>query len=50
MKVMDNITILITVPCHRILGKHVALTGYCSGLDMNVASLVLEREIPNSEQ
>jgi methylated-DNA-[protein]-cysteine S-methyltransferase len=35
---------LITVPCHRVLGKHGALTGYRGGLDMKVALLELERE------
>ncbi len=36
--------ILITVPCHRVIGKSGALTGYRGGLDMKTTLLQLERE------
>ncbi|WP_226001703.1 methylated-DNA--[protein]-cysteine S-methyltransferase [Paenibacillus sp. BJ-4] len=35
--------ILITIPCHRVIGKNGALTGYRGGLDMKVKLLQLER-------
>ncbi|MDQ0193395.1 methylated-DNA--[protein]-cysteine S-methyltransferase [Paenibacillus wynnii] len=35
--------ILITVPCHRVIGKNGALTGYRGGLDMKLQLLDLER-------
>ncbi|MCL6602986.1 MAG: methylated-DNA--[protein]-cysteine S-methyltransferase [Paenibacillus sp.] len=35
--------ILITVPCHRVIGKNGALTGYRGGLDMKVQLLNLEQ-------
>ncbi|MFK4341418.1 MULTISPECIES: methylated-DNA--[protein]-cysteine S-methyltransferase [unclassified Paenibacillus] len=35
--------ILVTVPCHRVIGKNGALTGYRGGLDMKVKLLQLER-------
>lgn len=36
--------ILITVPCHRVIGKNGSLTGYRGGLDMKVKLLQLEKE------
>ena len=35
--------ILITVPCHRVIGKNGALTGYRGGLDMKKQLLQLEQ-------
>lgn len=35
--------ILITVPCHRVIGKNGALTGYRGGLEMKTKLLQLER-------
>ncbi|WP_410510905.1 methylated-DNA--[protein]-cysteine S-methyltransferase [Paenibacillus sp. BR2-3] len=35
--------ILITVPCHRVIGKNGALTGYRGGLEMKMQLLNLER-------
>lgn len=35
--------ILITVPCHRVIGKNGSLTGYRDGLDMKTKLLHLER-------
>jgi len=34
--------ILITVPCHRVMGKNGALTGYRGGLDMKRLLLTIE--------
>ncbi|MDP4097344.1 methylated-DNA--[protein]-cysteine S-methyltransferase [Paenibacillus sp. P96] len=36
--------ILITVPCHRVIGKNGALTGYRGGIDMKTKLLELEKE------
>lgn len=36
--------LLVTVPCHRVIGKSGALTGYRGGLDMKTRLLALERE------
>ncbi|MGG2197923.1 methylated-DNA--[protein]-cysteine S-methyltransferase [Paenibacillus sp.] len=36
--------VLITVPCHRVIGKNGALTGYRGGMDMKTKLLQLERE------
>lgn len=36
--------LLIAVPCHRVIGKSGALTGYRGGLDMKARLLTLERE------
>lgn len=36
--------LLIAVPCHRVIGKNGALTGYRGGLDMKTQLLQLERE------
>lgn len=35
--------VLITVPCHRVIGKQGALTGYRGGLPMKTGLLELER-------
>lgn len=35
--------ILISVPCHRVIGKNGALTGYRGGLEMKTRLLELER-------
>lgn len=37
--------ILISVPCHRVIGKNGKLTGYRGGLDMKTKLLQLEREV-----
>lgn len=37
--------VLITVPCHRVIGKGGALTGYRGGLDMKQKLLQLETEL-----
>ena len=37
--------ILITVPCHRVVGKNGSLTGYRGGLEMKTQLLELERKI-----
>jgi methylated-DNA-[protein]-cysteine S-methyltransferase len=36
--------VLITVPCHRVIGKNGALTGYRGGMDMKTRLLQLEQE------
>ncbi|GGG16569.1 methylated-DNA--[protein]-cysteine S-methyltransferase [Paenibacillus abyssi] len=36
--------ILITIPCHRVIGKNGALTGYRGGMDMKTKLLELERK------
>jgi methylated-DNA-[protein]-cysteine S-methyltransferase len=36
--------VLITVPCHRVIGKNGSLTGYRGGLEMKTQLLNLERE------
>lgn len=36
--------ILITIPCHRVVGKNGALTGYRGGLEMKTKLLDLERQ------
>ncbi|WCF10827.1 methylated-DNA--[protein]-cysteine S-methyltransferase [Paenibacillus thiaminolyticus] len=41
--------VLITVPCHRVIGKDGALTGYRGGLDMKARLLRLEREVLTAE-
>ncbi|OAB37368.1 cysteine methyltransferase [Paenibacillus macquariensis subsp. macquariensis] len=35
--------VLVTVPCHRVIGKNGSLTGYRGGLDMKTRLLQLER-------
>ncbi|MFF2890396.1 methylated-DNA--[protein]-cysteine S-methyltransferase [Paenibacillus sp. NPDC057967] len=39
--------VLITVPCHRVVGKNGALTGYRGGLPMKTKLLELEHEHAN---
>lgn len=36
--------VLITIPCHRVIGKNGTLTGYRGGLPMKTALLRLEQE------
>jgi methylated-DNA-[protein]-cysteine S-methyltransferase len=36
--------VLISVPCHRVIGKNGSLTGYRGGLDMKTKLLQLENE------
>ncbi|MCR8844480.1 methylated-DNA--[protein]-cysteine S-methyltransferase [Paenibacillus sp. SC116] len=36
--------LLITVPCHRVIGKNGSLTGYRGGLEMKTHLLQLEQE------
>ncbi|XEC92973.1 methylated-DNA--[protein]-cysteine S-methyltransferase [Paenibacillus tarimensis] len=36
--------VLISIPCHRVIGKNGALTGYRGGLEMKGRLLKLERE------
>ncbi|WP_054955288.1 methylated-DNA--[protein]-cysteine S-methyltransferase [Paenibacillus dakarensis] len=36
--------LLITVPCHRVIGKNGSLTGYRGGLEMKTRLLELERQ------
>ncbi|MEX2415225.1 MAG: methylated-DNA--[protein]-cysteine S-methyltransferase [Paenibacillaceae bacterium] len=36
--------VLITVPCHRVIGKNGALTGYRGGMEMKTKLLQLERD------
>ncbi|MED0668677.1 methylated-DNA--[protein]-cysteine S-methyltransferase [Aneurinibacillus aneurinilyticus] len=36
--------VLITVPCHRVIGKNGSLTGYRGGLNMKTQLLQLEQE------
>jgi methylated-DNA-[protein]-cysteine S-methyltransferase len=35
--------VLITVPCHRVIGKNGALTGYRGGMEMKTTLLDLEK-------
>ncbi|QOR68109.1 methylated-DNA--[protein]-cysteine S-methyltransferase [Cytobacillus suaedae] len=37
--------ILIKIPCHRVVGKNGALTGYRGGLDMKMKLLELEKQL-----
>lgn len=37
--------LLITVPCHRVIGKNGALTGYRGGLEMKMRLLELEQAV-----
>lgn len=41
--------ILLTVPCHRVVGKNGSLTGYRGGLPMKTALLALEKNANRSE-
>lgn len=36
--------VLVTVPCHRVIGKNGTLTGYRGGLEMKMELLRLERD------
>lgn len=42
--------ILITVPCHRVIGKNGTLTGYRGGLDMKTKLLLLEQRMTEQER
>jgi methylated-DNA-[protein]-cysteine S-methyltransferase len=42
--------VLITVPCHRVVGKNGALTGYRGGLEMKRLLLDLERKTSSSNE
>ncbi|TVX89740.1 methylated-DNA--[protein]-cysteine S-methyltransferase [Paenibacillus agilis] len=42
--------LLITVPCHRVIGKNGSLTGYRGGLEMKTQLLQLEREGSQDER
>ncbi|ETI69466.1 methylated-DNA--[protein]-cysteine S-methyltransferase [Neobacillus vireti] len=37
--------VLISVPCHRVVGKNGSLTGYRGGLEMKIQLLDLERQV-----
>lgn len=41
--------ILMTVPCHRVIGKNGALTGYRGGMDMKEKLLRLEQGYHNAK-
>lgn len=42
--------VLITVPCHRVIGKNGKLTGYRGGLEMKTQLLELEQNgLPNAK-
>lgn len=42
--------VLITVPCHRVVGKNGSLTGYRGGLEMKTQLLELERQGKSSNE
>ncbi|MBN6889775.1 methylated-DNA-[protein]-cysteine S-methyltransferase [Cytobacillus horneckiae] len=42
--------VLITVPCHRVVGKNGSLTGYRGGLEMKTLLLDLERQALSSNE
>lgn len=42
--------LLVTIPCHRVIGKSGSLTGYRGGLDMKKRLLELEKERPAVER
>ncbi|RFU71052.1 methylated-DNA--[protein]-cysteine S-methyltransferase [Peribacillus saganii] len=42
--------LLITVPCHRVIGKNGSLTGYRGGLDMKLQLLELEKDTSLAER
>lgn len=42
--------VLITVPCHRVIGKNGSLTGYRGGLKMKTELLELEQQISSSNE
>jgi len=39
--------VLVAIPCHRVIGKNGALTGYRGGLDMKTKLLQLEQKHSN---
>ena len=41
---------LITVPCHRVIGKNGSLTGYRGGLEMKTLLLDLEKRASSSKE
>ncbi|MGE7675131.1 methylated-DNA--[protein]-cysteine S-methyltransferase [Lysinibacillus sp. NPDC094403] len=42
--------VLITVPCHRVIGKNGSLTGYRGGLEMKTLLLDLEQQASSSNE
>jgi methylated-DNA-[protein]-cysteine S-methyltransferase len=42
--------VLITVPCHRVVGKNGSLTSYRGGLEMKTQLLDLERQSSSSKE
>ncbi|RXZ77651.1 methylated-DNA--[protein]-cysteine S-methyltransferase [Paenibacillaceae bacterium] len=40
--------ILITVTCHRVIGKNGSLTGYRGGMEMKMILLELERNVSSN--
>ncbi|MEC1180527.1 methylated-DNA--[protein]-cysteine S-methyltransferase [Metasolibacillus meyeri] len=42
--------VLITVPCHRVIGKNGSLTGYRGGLEMKTLLLNLEKRVSSSNE
>ncbi|MED0673955.1 methylated-DNA--[protein]-cysteine S-methyltransferase [Aneurinibacillus aneurinilyticus] len=42
--------VLITVPCHRVVGKDGSLTGYRGGLEMKTLLLDLERQTSSNDE
>lgn len=42
--------VLITVPCHRVIGKNGSLTGYRGGLEMKTLLLDLEKQASSSNE
>ncbi|MDX8367733.1 methylated-DNA--[protein]-cysteine S-methyltransferase [Cytobacillus sp. IB215665] len=42
--------VLITVPCHRVIGKNGSLTGYRGGMEMKTQLLELERSSTTNEK
>ncbi|GIP38536.1 methylated-DNA--protein-cysteine methyltransferase, inducible [Paenibacillus sp. J31TS4] len=42
--------VLISVPCHRVIGKNGALTGYRGGMEMKTRLLRLEQEQGDEER
>ncbi|MGN7285260.1 methylated-DNA--[protein]-cysteine S-methyltransferase [Shouchella rhizosphaerae] len=42
--------VLITVPCHRVVGKNGSLTGYRGGFEMKTRLLDLERQVSASKE
>ncbi|MFF2176158.1 methylated-DNA--[protein]-cysteine S-methyltransferase [Lysinibacillus sp. NPDC058147] len=42
--------VLITVPCHRVIGKNGSLTGYRGGLEMKTQLLDLEKRASSSNE